>query len=360
MGIISTGCREKLTLFAGGFTEKNDKGLSLFEFNPGNGNLKLVSENVAGPNPSFFCFSEDQKLIYVLNEVMEFNGNPGCGITTMQYNPSNGEVKKKGEILVPYGGGCHISISADNRFLFVANYSSSSVAVVKLDKNGIPETVTDTILYEEKARDVSHPHMISYDPKGRHVYLTDLGLDRIVIYNFDNETGKLSLIPNRIVPFPEGAGPRHFMFNEDGSNMYVINELNSTIIVFNVDNAGYLNAIQTVSTVKEGFAGTNYCAEILPGKDGKFLYGSNRGDNSIVTFKISDEGTLSLVGHVSCGGDWPRNFVIDPTGRYLLSGNERSGNISVLKIDQKTGIPKPLPGNTLMAGPACLEFLKIK
>jgi len=358
MGIVTTGCREKMTLFAGGFAAGNEKGLSLYEFNPGNGNLKLISETDVGPNPAFFCYSEEHDLIYTLNEVMEFQGNPGSGITTLHYDRVSKKFEKRGEILVPYGGGCHISLSADGGFLFVASYASGSVAVVRLDGSGIPEIVSDTILYVEKARDVSHAHMIAQDPEGEKVYLTDLGLDRVVIYNFDKSAGKLIPTDNGNISLPEGSGPRHFIFNAAGSKIYVINELNSTIIVFDIDKEKGMIPVQTISTLRNDFKGTSYCAEILPGKDWNFLYGSNRGENSIAVFKIADNGTLSLAGHSSCGGDWPRNFVIDPSGKFLIAGNERSDNISVFKINQKTGIPEGPVTNMIMKAPAYLEFLK--
>lgn len=358
MGIIFTGCTKKLTLFTGGFTSGKEKGLSLFEFDPANGSLKLVSEADAGPNPSFFCFSGKHRLIYALNEVMEFNGTPGSGITTLYYDSGNGIMEKKSEFPVPFGGGCYISLSSDGGFLFVANYATGSVAVVKLDIKGLPEIVTDTILYIEKARDVSHAHMISRDPAGKYVYITDLGLDRIMIYDFNKETGKLNQIKNGIITLPEGSGPRHFVFNAEGSMMYVINELNSTIMVFNVDETGVLIPVQTLSTVKDDFTGSNSCAEIVIGSGGKFLYGSNRGENSIVIFKINDDGTLSLAGHSTCGGDWPRNFIIDPSGRFLLAGNQKSNDISVFKINPTTGIPEELVAKTFLKAPACLEFWK--
>lgn len=358
MGMISTGCKEKLTLFAGGFTEGDEKGLRLYEFNTGNGSLKLISETDAGANPSFFCFSGNHNFIYTINEVMEFKGAKAGGLTTLFYDSGSGTIEKKSEIIVPFGGPCHISLSADKDFLFAANYESSSVAVIRLNSEGIPESVTDTILYVNETPKVSHPHMIAYDPGGKHVYLTDLGLDRIMIYDLDKSSGKLIPAENGVITLPEGSGPRHFVFNSNGSKMYVINELNSTVMVFNSDKSKGLELIQTLPTVRKDFNGTNYCAEILIGKGGNFLYGSNRGENSIVTFRIADDGTLSLAGHVSCGGDWPRNFVIDPSGKYLLTGNERSGNISIFKINQKNGIPKGPVGNEEMKAPAYLEFLK--
>lgn len=356
--LFLTGCGENLTLVTGGFTETGENGISVFSFNTNTGALKMVSGYNAGPNPAWLCFSEKHSLIYALNEVMEFNGLPGGGITTLHFNPQSGDIEKKGEIGIPNGGPCHMSFSSDSTYLFIANYAGGSVAVAKLDESGIPITIADTILYEADGLNVSHAHMILQDPGGRKVYVTDLGLDRIVIYDFDNETGKLVQIENGIVNLPDGAGPRHFTFSPDGSVMYVINEIGSTIMVFKVDDKGNLEPVQTISTLQAGFAGKNSCAEILISRDGKFIYGSNRGENSIVVYTISDDGSLILAGHSTCGGDWPRNFVIDPTGKFILAGNQKSDMISVLKINKDTGIHELTGQSNSMKAPAYLEFWK--
>ncbi|MCU0472841.1 MAG: lactonase family protein [Bacteroidales bacterium] len=355
-GLFSTGCRENSIFFAGGFSNEGEKGFSVFKFDNRNGIAEKISDWDAGTKPAFFCYNSKRNLIYILNEVMEFRGTPGSGLTTLEYDPLNNLIKKRNEILVPYGGSCHISLSADKQFLFFANYATGSVAVVGLDENGIPERVTDSILYATEAQDVSHPHMILQDPSGKHIYLTDLGLDRIVKYDLDTSTGKLIQSENGIIELSEGSGPRHFVFNPDGSQLYVINELGSTLMVFNVVENGVLKLVQTLPTVKPGFEGKNFCADIHIGTNNKFLYGSNRGENSIVVFRIEGDGTLTLAGSVSCGGDWPRNFIIDPSGKFLLVGNQRSDNISVLRINRKTGIPGKPVSNTSLKAPGCIRF----
>jgi 6-phosphogluconolactonase len=359
LSLAAAGCKRDLKLYVGSFTEGDGKGLSLFDFNIRKGSLEFISKTDAGPSPTFFCFSKRHKLIYAINEVTEINRRPGGGITTLKYDPKTGLVEKKNEIIVPFGGPCHISLSADSGFLFVANYASGSIAVVKLDINGIPEFVSDSILYIPEKKDIyARAHMIKQDPGGKHVYVTDLGLDRIMIYDLDRNTGKLNQISNGLISLPDGSGPRHFIFSSDGSKMYVINELASTIMVFKVDNNGSLELAQTMPTTRAGFLERNSCAEILIGKDGKFLYGSNRGENTIVVFKIDKDGLLSLAGHVSCGGDWPRNFVIDPSGRFLLSGNQKSENITVFRINRRTGSPGlPIFGIKIKS-PAYLEFVE--
>ena len=355
-----TSCIEDYRFFVGGFTSKpDDKGLSVYDFNSRKGELKFISESEVGPNPSYFCYSNKNKLIYVLNEVMEFNGNFGGGLTTLRFD-NKGQFEKQKEILLPYAEPCYISMSADSGYLFIANYPNGSVAVVKLDDNGVPESITDTILYVKEEPDISHAHMITHDPAGKHVYVTDLGLDRIVIYDFDRYAGQLNQANNGIITLPKGSGPRHFVFNAEGSRLYVINELGSTVMVFNVDEAQGLALLQTLPTVREGFEGNNYCADIHLDKNGRFLYGSNRGENTIVTFKIDSNGLLSLAGHTSCGGDWPRNFVIDPSGRFLLVGNQKSNNISVFRINRKTRMPSGPVKNIEIKTPACLKFVITK
>jgi 6-phosphogluconolactonase len=353
---LSSGCEKNLRLFAGGFTKGDQKGLSVFDFNPRTGKLDLLSEIDAGPSPSYFCFSNRNKMIYAINEVMEFKGQFGGGLTTLKYDPESNKCEKIKEMLIPYAGPCFISMSADSGHLFVANYPNGSVAVVRLDKNGIPESITDTLLYVKEEPDRSHAHMILHDPGGKYVYVTDLGLDRIVIYDFDRTTGKLNQRENGIVEVDKKSGPRHFVFNEDGSILYLINELGSTIMVFRIIDGEGLKLVQTVPTTRQGFQGNNYCADIHIGKEGKFLYGSNRGENSIVVFKISENGLLNLAGHFDCGGNWPRNFVIDPSGKLLLVGNQKSDKITVFRLDRPAGIPSGIADSVKVSGISCLKF----
>jgi 6-phosphogluconolactonase len=357
IGLALTSCKKEYKLIVGGFTRKTgENGLSVFSFNCRTGTLKLISESDVGSNPSYFCFSKKNNLFYILNEVMEFNGEFGGGLKTYRYNDETNRFEKLKETLIPYAGPCFISMSADSDHLFVASYPNGSVAVVRLDGSGIPERITDTILYVKERPDSSHAHMILQDPAGKHVYVTDLGLDRIVTYDFNLTGGKLIQAENGIASLPKGAGPRHFVFNHDGSRLYVINELGSLLTVFNVDDGKGITLVQTLSTLREGFSGNNYCADIHISKDGKFLYGSNRGENTIVTFNIGSDGQLTLAGHTPCGGDWPRNFVIDPSGRNLLVGNQKSDTIAVFRLNRKTGLPEEPPKRFAVKAPACLKF----
>jgi 6-phosphogluconolactonase len=358
--ISSTSCVNKPSRFiCGSYTDSTKNGLSIIDVNLYDDSFKIVSESDAGPNPSYFAISEKFQHIFAANEVMNFNGIDGGGITTLKLDKAKGVAVKVSELPVPNGGPCFISLSAEEDFLFLANYMGGSVSVVKLNSDGIPEKVTDNILYEKEGEKVSHAHMIACDPEGKRVYVTDLGLDRIMIYELDRLTGKLKQIENGVVKLQEGAGPRHFIFNQSGTYMYVICELNSTVSVFSVNTKGELKPVQTISTLDDGFKGTSFCADIHLSNDGKFIYGSNRGENSIVTFFVAADGTLSVAGRSGCGGNWPRNFTIDPSGKNILVANQRSGNISVLRIDENTGVAIKTPFTHTVKSPACLKFLNL-
>jgi 6-phosphogluconolactonase len=356
--MFSSSCKkETIRMITGSSAAAGEKGFYLFDINLNEENLKLVLESEATPSPPYFCISGKKGLIYAVKGVKKPNGEQGGAVTTLKYDVKNGRIEKVSELDVSYEGLCFISLSKAEDFLFTADYSGGSVAVIKLDDKGIPISITDTVIYKGDEGKVSHAHMISPDPEGKRVYVTDLGLDRIVIYTLDPASGKLLQISNGIVNLPVGSGPRHFAFSSDVTKMYVINELNSTISVFNVDADGELKSIQTVTTLREGFKGESYCADIHIGSNGHFLYGSNRGENSIVTFKIGSDGLLTLAGHTSCRGDCPRNFVIDPSGKCILIGNEKSNNISFFRINEKTGIPVEPGEDYKITAPVCLKFI---
>jgi 6-phosphogluconolactonase len=345
--------RENHRFFVGGFTKTGENGLTIYDFNGKTGELTHLAKFNAGPNPAYFCYSPERKLLYVANEVMEFNGEFGGGLTTYSYDAQNISIEKKHEMLIPYGGPCYISLSPDSGYLFLANYPNGSAVVVRLDDHGIPERITDTILYNKSEPDASHAHMIMNDRDGEKIYVTDLGLDRIIRYDFNPAEG--ILIPEDTLRVPERYGPRHFDFSSDGSMLYVINELGSKLTVFSLKGKSP-ELVQTLPTTREGFDRDNYCADIHISKDGKYLYGSNRGENSIVVFSVITGGTLELAGHTSCGGNWPRNFTLDPSGRFLLVGNQKSDSLAVFRLDRETGMPVEPPARYKVTAPACLKF----
>jgi 6-phosphogluconolactonase len=225
------------------------------------------------------------------------------------------------------------------------------VSLVRLNSSGIPERVSDVIFYGEK----SHPHMTLYNERTQIYYVSDLGLDRIHRLRLDTTIGKLMTEDVPYLECPKGSGPRHMLIDKNSSNLYVINELNSTVSVFNI-LSDTTDIRQTVSTLPEGFREKSFCADIHFSSNGKKIYGSNRGDNSIVTFKVGAGGRLSLVEHQNCGGDWPRNFAVSPSGKYIIVANQRSNEVSVLPVGSNQA-GDSLPGLKFNA-PACVRFVR--
>lgn len=352
--LFFTGCTTapSTRLFVGSYTKPGEKGMTVFDFNEKNGKLTLVSQSDVGLNPSYFCFSRKTGIFYIANEVSDFKGSEEGGLTTFKYS-EDGSFLKTGEMMVPFGGPCFISMSPDSSYLFMANYPKGSVAVIRLDNNGIPAIITDTILYVKSSPEVSHAHMIKSDPEGKKIYVTDLGLDRIIRYNFDKTEGRLHPIDTLTVP--KGLGPRHFDFSKDGSYLYVITELGSKIAVFSLTGEKP-ELKQIISTLKEETKKESACADIHISLDGKYVYGSNRGENTIVTFAVQPDGTLKLAGHATCGGNWPRNFTLDPANRFLLVGNQKSDSIAVFRLDQNTGLPVLPAEKYAVISPVCLKF----
>jgi len=343
-------------LYVGKYTGQGEKGLHVIDVDLAKGIFTPVAENDAGNNPSYFCISKKFSMIYSVNEVGRMNGVRAGGLTALKLDFKSGTTEKIKDLAVPNGGPCYISLTPSEDFLLIANYGGGSVAVVRLDSKGVPSEVSDTIMFKGEEGTRSHAHMIAPGPGGKKIYLTDLGLDRVAIYELNRETGKL--INTGYAKLTKGAGPRHFTFSIDGSKMFVIDELNSTLTVFNIEKDGNLKEIQTISTLPQGFSEKSFCADIHLSKDGKFLYGSNRGHNSIVTFKVGSDGKVTVAGHTSCGGEWPRNFVLDPSGKYIIVGNQNSGNISLFTLNKKTGLPI-LPGKDYkIKSPSCLKFVE--
>ncbi len=314
-----------------------------------NGSMEKISEINVGDNPSFFVFGSGG-LIYLVNEVDTFNMKAGGGITTLRYDKKNKSLEKISSINQGGGGPCHIALSADGKHLITANYGSGSVSVVKLNSEGIPEKVTDVIFYGEK----SHPHMTIHNPRLHTYYVSDLGLDRVHQLKLDTTLGLLMNADMAYFNCEPGSGPRHMAIDKSSANLYVINELNSTASVYNI-LSDTVTAKQTVSTLPEGYPEKSFCADIHLSQNGKMLYGSNRGHNSIVTFRVGVDGTLSEPAHSGCGGNWPRNFSLSPSGKFLLVANQNSNEISVVREGGKND--KVVSTMTLNA-PSCVRFYK--
>jgi 6-phosphogluconolactonase len=360
-------------MYVGGYTGRdgNDGGLRIIDADLTNGTFTLVSEADAGPSPSYICISEKNSIIYAANEsaVTTEEGARVGVVTALKLNADGSKAEQVKQLVLPPGGPVYVSLMPAEDFLLLAHYGAGAISVVRLDGNGLPMEVTDTIVFREEGIRSARGHMVAPSPDGKKVYISCLSLDNIMILDLDRTTGKLTQTGVGILP--EGSGPRHFTFNKDGSKMYVINETAVTMTVFNVASDGSLSEIQTISTLPPGVEVMRgySTADVHFSKDGKFLYGSNRGHNAIVTLKVEADGKLSFVGVTPCGGNHPRNFTLDPSGKFLLVANTNASpnpelygptpeNIALFKIDNKTGLPVAHGEIYITRQPSCLKFIE--
>jgi 6-phosphogluconolactonase len=331
-----------------GYSGGKDPDVILCSIN-GKGNIEEHSGLTIGNNPSYFTFGKGG-LIYFVNEVDTFDMKAGGGITTLRYDKKNRSLEMVGTINQGGGGPCHIALSDDGKHLITANYGSGSVSVVRLNSEGVPEKVTDNIFYGNR----SHPHMTIYNPRLHTYYISDLGLDRICQLKLDTTAG---LLINANVPYimcEPGSGPRHMAIDKSSADLYVINELNSTLSVYNI-LSDTVEVKQTVSALPEGYTEKSYCADLHLSNSGKKIYGSNRGHNSIVTFRVGADGRLSQPEFRNCGGNWPRNFALTPSGKYFLVANQRSDEVSLIPAG---GDPGETVTTLQFNAPSCVRFMR--
>jgi 6-phosphogluconolactonase len=252
-----------------------------------------------------------------------------------------------------------VDVSSDGKWVAVANYGSGSVALFPVSEKGFLQPASSVVQHTGSGPDTrrqasAHAHSISFSGHNGLIYAADLGVDRLYVYRMEPETGRLISASQPYVSLPPGSGPRHFVFSKEGSRCYVANELSSTVSVLE-SRENHLKLLQTVSSLPAGFIGTSYCADIHMSADGKNVYVSNRGDQSIAVFKTLEDGTLGTPVHVSTHGNWPRNFVLDPSGNFMLVANQRSHNITVFRIEN--GIPVFTGKEFKTPSPVCVKFL---
>jgi len=337
--LSSTLPAQNLHLYIGGY----GKGIYTSTFNAGTGTLTPPALDVETPSPSFLAVTKN--FLYAVNET-----NDGR-VSSFAISRRDGKLTPINSASAKGAGPCHLSLDPSGRSLFVANYSSGSIAVLPVDREGRLGEATSSIQHSGTK---PHAHWIALMPGKKTAAVADLGLDQILFYRFDSTTQMLAAADPPFVSLPKGSGPRHVAFHPSSPWFYVINELASTITTF---SANRLSALETVTTLPADFTGTNSTAEIAVHPSGKFLYGSNRGHDSIAVFAIDQTtGALTLIEHVSTRGKTPRNFEIDPSGQWLLAANQKSDNIAVFRIDVATGRLKPAGLIEGVPAPACLKF----
>ena len=351
-----------VSLYVGTYTNNNrSEGIYLYRMNLASGKLERLSSTPGISNPAFLAIDPSKRFLYAANESGEFLGKKGGGFTSFSIDQNTGALTKLNEVTTP-GVPCHLSAHPSGKAILGANYGGGNVVIYPVKKDGSLGEMSDVAQHTGKGVDPRrqegpHAHCVMLDATGQFAFAPDLGIDKVMIYKVDAAKAKLK--PNGFAALKPGAGPRHFAFHPTYDFAYVISELNSTMTAFRYDKSkGALTELQTLSTLPEGYKQTSYCADVHVHPSGKFLYGSNRGHNSIVIFSIDERtGKLTLIGHESTRGNWPRNFGIDPTGQFLLVGNQNSNSIATFKIDGQTGKLSPY-GNLLeIPAPVCLKFI---
>ncbi len=353
---------EKMRVYIGTYTDSKSKGIYRAELDLKTGALTDVSLAVATTNPSFLALHPSRQFLYAVGE----SGGKGGTVTAFAIDANSGDLKMLNQESSKGSGPCHISLDKQGKNAFVANYGGGSIACLPIGDDGKLAEATSAIQHKGSSVDPGrqkepHAHSINPDPANKFVFAADLGLDKVLVYRFDSAKGKLTPNDPPAAVVAAGSGPRHFAFHPSGKFAYVINEILQTVTAFSYDaDKGVLTEVQTISTLKAPHKG-NSTAEVVVHPSGKFLYGSNRGHNSIAIFKIDQEtGKLTAVGHQGKTIKTPRNFAVDPTGQLLLVANQDGGSISVFRIDQKTGELDLVGEPVAVANPVCIRFLPLK
>jgi 6-phosphogluconolactonase (cycloisomerase 2 family) len=331
-----------------------------------------------GTSPSCVVLNSAGTRLYSANETDRAGKDKEGTVSAFAINREDGRLTLLNTVSSGGAGPTHVSLHPSQRFLFVANYFGGSVAVLPILPDGRLGNATDikkdagkigptkatgapSGSFAISGHDRTHAHMIQADAAGRFVLHVDLGLDQILVWKLDERTGVLTPNVPHAVSLPAGDGPRHFHFHPDGRWLYSLQEEGSNIVLFDYDTrAGHLTPRQTISTLPPGFAGSNFCSEILVSADGKFVYAGNRLHDSIGIFSVGSNGELTYLLEEWTRGNYPRSFNFDPTGQFFYCCNQRGDNIAVFQVDQKTGGLRFTGHYTAVGNPSTIVFLDLK
>lgn len=359
----------KYLFYVGTYTEEGSKSKGIYAFRYDAATTEITPLGLAAEttNPSWVALSPNGRYLYAVNEVGNYKGPNSGGVSAFSIDHATGKLTFLNEVASRGADPCYITVDRAGKYVLVANYTGGSVAVFPILADGKLGEASAFVQHTGKGtnperQEGPHAHSIDLSPDNRFAMVDDLGLDELLVYKFDSSKGSLTPNDPPFTKLDAGAGPRHFGLRPDGKFAYVIAEMGHTVTVFSNDAAsGKLQVLQTITTLPTGFTGRNDDAEIQVHPSGKFLYASNRGDDSIAIYAIDpSKGTLSQVGIVPTGGKEPRSFEIDLAGRLLFAANQKSDNIVVFKIDAKTGQLTPT-GKVLEVGaPVCVKFMAVE
>jgi len=350
-------------LLVGTYTNGKSEGIYVYTFNSSTGDA-LYKSKIKAPNPSFLAVAPGQQHVYA---VYEQAGDKGGGkLAAYSFDKKTGELSFLNEQLSGGDHPCYVAVDKTNKWVTVANYTGGSLSVLPVDAGGKLAAASQTIQHSgssanKERQEKAHVHCTYFSADNKFLFTPDLGMDKLMIYSFNEKTGKLADAPQPFVQTIAGSGPRHICFSPNNQYAYLMQELTGSVAAYKYNN-GRLSNIQNISAAAPGFTGFMGSADIHVSADGKFLYCSNRGDaNTITIFKINAAtGKLNVVGYQSTLGVAPRNFSLDPTGNYLLVANMNSDNIIIFKRNKTTGLLTDTGKKIEVGNPVCLKWISMK
>ncbi|RXZ80552.1 lactonase family protein [Paenibacillaceae bacterium] len=345
------GVHKQWRLFTGSYNTASEEAIEVLLFDDEQGTIERLGGGGGIEQPSFLTADSKGRILFAVSEVDDGEVSSfkvaadGRGLELISKQPTGGAAP------------CHLLLDESERWLLLVNYSGGTIVAYPVQEDGAIGPAVQTIRHEGESvnkdrQEGPHPHSIFLEPHSGHWFVPDLGTDHIYVYQLNKEDGQLGLLSKTAAQ--PGSGPRHAAFHPDGTVVYIINELNSSVSVYAYDPAtGALHHLQTIDTLPVATSQESYCADIHVDGDGRFLYASNRGHDSITVFAIGEQGKLSLSGHAPGGGRTPRNFALLPGGRHLLVANQDSDNIVAMRIGED-GIPVPNGNVYQTVRPVCI------
>jgi 6-phosphogluconolactonase len=349
---------DRLLAYIGNYTKEKDAVIYRGEVDPASGALKLVGKTKCADAPSYLSLHPTGKYLYVVSETNDHDG--GGAVSAFAVDADSGDLTFLN--LQPTGGSpCHNTVDATGRYVLCANYGGGNVAMHPIAEDGSLGQMCDFKQHEgssvnQQRQQEPHAHSINIDATNRFAFCADLGLDKVLLYELDLDGGKL--LDHGHATVTPGAGPRHFVVHPNQRQAYVINEIDNTITVFDWDaSAGKLSGIQEISTIPTDFAGTTHTADLHMSADGRYLYGSNRGHDSIAIYAVADDGQLTSLGHQQVPAT-PRNFALSPDGAYLYSGGQNTNTIPIFSVGDD-GLLTATGDIVETPSPVCIKFLSL-
>jgi len=352
-------------VYVGTYTGAKSKGIHAFRFDQATGALTRVGLVAETRSPSWLALHPSGHYLYAANEVHDVDADKSGSVSAFKIDRATGALTLLDTQPSRGADPCHLAVDRSGTHLLVANYSGGTLAVLPIAPDGSLGSPSQVVHHKGSSvnteRQTSpHAHSIDLDAANRFAIASDLGADRLFIYRFDKMGGGLSAGLQPAIAVTPGAGPRHFAFHPNGRLGFGINELSSTITSFAWDGErGALKTLTTISTLPRGFRGDNSTAEIRVHPSGQFVYGSNRGHNSIAVYQVHESsGNLTLVEHAPTRGKTPRNFTIDPTGQWLIAANQDSDTLAVFRISDQNGALTPVGPLVKVGAPVSVVFLR--